>query len=253
MPYILDLPIGNTNQDPPPSRLYRALHANLLKWIDIANPDLAKSLHERPVRKPFTISALNQDRDGAWRWRVTLLEDDLFDALWTGVQAVGEIDLNGRTWPVRWPDALITRQSYDYLLTNVRPSSNIQVRFVSSTTFRQGDLDLPLPEPTPVFQSWLSHWNDFAPAQRRMSTDLMEIVHACVGICSHRVRTEWHDLGYSQIVGFVGEVSYAIVDAKRLDQELVWQLNVLADYAEFCGTGRKTTHGMGQTRRVRHK
>jgi CRISPR-associated endoribonuclease Cas6 len=83
-----------------------------------------------------------------------------------------------------------------------------------------------------------------------MSTDLLDVVHAHVGISSHRVRTEWHDLGYSQIVGFVGDVTYTIVDAKRLDQELVWQLNVLADYAEFCGTGRKTTQGMGQTRRV---
>jgi CRISPR-associated endoribonuclease Cas6 len=249
MPYILDFPIGNTNQDPRP-RLYRALHANLLKWFDAADSDLAESLHERPVRKPFTVSALNQDRDSTWRWRLTLLEDDLFDPLWTGVQAVGKIELNGRIWPVRWPDSLITRQSYDLMLTNVRPSNRIEVKFVSSTTFRQGDLDLPLPEPTPVFQSWLSHWNDFAPARRRMSADLLDVVHAHVGISSHRVRTEWHDLGYSQIVGFVGDVTYTIVDAKRLDQELVWQLNVLADYAEFCGTGRKTTQGMGQTRRV---
>jgi CRISPR-associated endoribonuclease Cas6 len=250
MPYVLDLPIGSTGESPPPE-LYRTLHANLLSWIDAADPEVARAIHERPVRKPFTISGLTQDRGGEWHWRVTLLEDEFFDALWTGVQAVGAIDLNGRTWPVRWPDALITRQSYEHLIKNVRPANRLEVEFVSSTTFRQGDLDLPLPEPEPVFRSWLSHWNDFAPARHRMSTDLLEVVHACVAISGHRLHTERHDLGHSQIVGFVGQVTYDIIDARRLDQAPVWQLHALADYAEFCGTGRKTTYGMGQTRRIR--
>jgi CRISPR-associated endoribonuclease Cas6 len=250
MPYAIDLPIGETGQAPAP-RLYRALYANLLQWFDAADPTLAEALHDRPVRKPFTISALHRDPDGRWRWRVTLLEDDLFEPLWAGVQAVGEIDLNGRTWPVCWPDARVVRRSYEFLLTRVQPAERIALEFRSPTTFRQGNLDLPLPEPTAVFRSWLSHWNDFAPAQRRIDTELLEVVHERVGISDHRLRTEWHDLGYSQIVGFVGQVRYDIIEAERLNQALVWQLSALADYAEFCGTGRKTTHGMGQTRRIR--
>jgi CRISPR-associated endoribonuclease Cas6 len=95
----------------------------------------------------------------------------------------------------------------------------------------------------------LSHWNDFAPAQRRIDTELLEVVHERVGISDHHLHTERHDLGYSQIVGFVGRVRYDVIGAERLNQALVWQLNALADYAGFCGTGRKTTHGMGQTRR----
>lgn len=248
MPYIVDLPIAARHPSPPP-KLYRALYANLLGWMEAAYPGLGDVVHDRPVRKPFTISGLTQDRRGEWHWRVTLLEDDLFDALWAGVQAVGAIDLNGRTWPVRWPDALITRQSYEHLIKNVRPTKALKMKFLSPTTFRQRDLDLPLPEPEPVFQSWLSHWNDFAPARHRMSTDLLDVCRACVAISAHRLHTEWHDLGHSQIVGFLGKVTYDIMDARRLDQALVWQLNVLADYAQYCGTGRKTTFGMGQTRR----
>lgn len=249
MPYNIELPIGNTKRPPPP-RLYRALYANLLKLFDAADAELAEALHERPVRKPFTISALNQDSEGQWRWRVTLLEDYLFEPLWTSVQAVGVIDLNGRTWPVRWPDAAITRRSYEHLVTRVRPVSKIAVRFLSSTTFRAGDLDMPLPEPMAVFQSWLRHWNDFAPAHRRISTEVLDVVHESVTISEHRLHTERHDLGYGQIVGFVGEVTFEVLGAKRMNQAIVWQLNALAEYAGFCGTGRKTTHGMGQTRRI---
>ena len=107
-----------------------------------------------------------------------------------------------------------------------------------------------MPEPTSVFQSWLSQWNDFAPARRRIDTELLKVVHERVAISDHRLHTDWHDLGYSQIVGFVGEVRFEVLGARRLNQAVVWQLNALADYAEFCGTGRKTTHGMGQTRRT---
>ncbi len=80
----------------------------------------------------------------------------------------------------------------------------------------------------------------------------METVLTNVAIDAHRLRTEKHNLGRGRpFVGFVGEVTFVITKARWLNQALVWQLNALADYAEFCGTGRKTTHGMGQTRRIR--
>ncbi len=252
MPYAVEFPIADSDQPPPPN-LYRALYANLLRWMGAAYPGLGDVIHDRPVRKPFTLSALEKGRDGTWRWRVTLLEDDLWEPLWAGVQAVGTLDLNGHTWPVRWPDALVTHRSYDLLLTGIRPADYIKVRFASPTTFSAGELDFPLPEPVAVFKSWLSRWNDFAPSDHHISTSLMETVLTNVAIDAHRLHTEKHSLGRGRpFVGFVGDVTFVITKARKLNQALVWQLNALADYAEFCGTGRKTTHGMGQTRRIRH-
>ena len=249
MPYAIEFPIGQRDCSLPPNP-YRALHRNLLQWIRRADPDVATAIHDRPVRKPFTISALEQDHKRNLYWRIALLEDDLWEPLWSGVQASGELELDRTTWPVRWPDARITHRSYDFLVTRVQPSERITMAFHSPTAFRAGNLDSPLPEPYAVFHSWLSRWNDFAPAHRRMSTELLEVARSTVAISSHRIQTRWHDMGHSRIVGFVGQVTYAIVGARRLDQALVWQLNALADYAEFCGTGRKTTFGMGQTRRI---
>jgi CRISPR-associated endoribonuclease Cas6 len=123
--------------------------------------------------------------------------------------------------------------------------------FVSPTTFRAGRLDAPLPEPGAVFRSWLSRWNDFAPPHRRMPTELLDVVHEHVAVAAiDHLRTARHDLGRSSPVGFVGRVTFVITRARRLNQADVWRLNALADYAEFCGTGRKTTQGMGQTRRL---
>ena len=178
MPYAVGFPIAGGDQPPPPN-LYRAMHANLLRWISEADPGLAAALHDRPVRKPFTISPPERGHNGDWRWRVTLLQDDLWEPLWAGVQVLGSLDLNGHTWPVRWSEAQVKHRSYALLLTCIRPED------------------------------------------------------------------------YSIMVGFLGQVTFIITKARRLNQAQVWQLNALADYAEFCGTGRKTTHGMGQTRRVR--
>jgi CRISPR-associated endoribonuclease Cas6 len=254
MPYTLDLPIASNGSHPLPSNLYRAVYANLLQWIGAIDPGLATALHERPVRKPFTISALKRDRSSDCRWRVALLEDELWEPLWAGVQTMGALDLNGRIWPVRWPDARITHRSYDLLLTGIRPTDYIEMRFTSPTSFSAGNLDFPLPEPVAVFKSWLSRWNDFAPPDRRISTSLMEVVLTNVAVDSHRIQTRKHDLGRGRtFVGFVGEVTFAITQARKLNQAFVWQLNALADYAEFCGTGRKTTQGMGQTRRIRRE
>ncbi|MFB8797564.1 MAG: CRISPR system precrRNA processing endoribonuclease RAMP protein Cas6 [Microcoleus sp.] len=49
-------------------------------------------------------------------------------------------------------------------------------------------------------------------------------------------------------VGMVGEVSYRILgDVEPL---AIKQINALADFALYCGVGRKTPMGMGMTRRI---
>lgn len=62
---------------------------------------------------------------------------------------------------------------------------------------------------------------------------------------------------YKQL-GFVGDCEYQFLDnvskggsseANRESQELLKQADALANFAFYCGTGYKTTMGMGQTRR----
>jgi CRISPR-associated endoribonuclease Cas6 len=46
----------------------------------------------------------------------------------------------------------------------------------------------------------------------------------------------------------VGEVSYRILG--NVDALTIKQINVLADFALYCGVGRKTPMGMGMVRRL---
>jgi CRISPR-associated endoribonuclease Cas6 len=63
-----------------------------------------------------------------------------------------------------------------------------------------------------------------------------------------RLNTELIKTKNVMLSGFTGDVTFEI--AAKAPPELVRYINVLADYAFFCGTGRKTTVGMGQTKRI---
>ncbi len=60
------------------------------------------------------------------------------------------------------------------------------------------------------------------------------------------LRTEMVDLGCNcRVVGFVGNIQYNVIKTGKIGDEWLRRLNLLADYAAFCGTG----HKMGQTQR----
>ena len=46
------------------------------------------------------------------------------------------------------------------------------------------------------------------------------------------------------LLGFTGRVTYEI--DRKASPDLIFQMNLLAEYAFFCGTGRKTTMGWGR-------
>ena len=62
------------------------------------------------------------------------------------------------------------------------------------------------------------------------------------------IKTEILADSRSKFIGVVGEVTYRILgDVEPL---VIKQINALADFSLYCGLGRKTTMGMGMTRRI---
>ena len=116
--------------------------------------------------------------------------------------------------------------------------------------FRYTPMHYPLPDPSLVYQSWLNRWNEFAPEEARINVALLDIVAAHVAVGRYDLRTEMVDLGRNRkVIGFVGRVQYNVIRAAKIGSEWLHRLNLLADYASFCGTGHKTAQGMGQTQR----
>jgi CRISPR-associated endoribonuclease Cas6 len=133
-----------------------------------------------------------------------------------------------------------------YFHTAALPSDVLEMRFVSPTTFHSGDFDMPLPLPTPerVLRSWLKRWNCFSSASLpHLEKELKE-----ARLALNRYQIESDTVQYREtLIGCVGTCRFRVL---AQDEFWVRLCNLLADYSFYCGTGYKTTYGLGQTIRA---
>jgi CRISPR-associated endoribonuclease Cas6 len=250
MPYIVSIPL-KTDERPRPD-VHRSLHANVYAWFAAADPDLAEELHSRTPRKPFTLSPLMKE-DGNWAFRVALLKDELWQPFQEGLAARPIASLRRNEIPLAMVDVALHHRTYREMFEEAGTSTRIDLKFLTMTCFKAGDLYSPLPEPRSIIRSWLTRWSEYAPPDLRINVALVDVAMAHLGVSAYNLRTRVQNLGYGQEMGFLGWANLRVVKARKLGPDLLRQFNALADYAEFCGTGRKTTHGMGQTRRRRER
>jgi CRISPR-associated endoribonuclease Cas6 len=122
----------------------------------------------------------------------------------------------------------------------------LKLHFLTPTSFSTGKIDLPLPLPRLVFQSHKKRFEKFY--QVAFLPNFENLVEYYAGISNMKqVKTAVIQTKNVRLIGFTGNVVFNL--HSQTPPELVFQLNLLADFAFFCGTGKKTTLGMGQTRR----
>jgi len=250
MPYAITLPLVTDPDTPFPTTPHRALQASFYAWLKQADPDLAGYVHELPGLKPFTVIPLSR-HSGQPCYCFTLLDDTLWPPLEAALSDGAQIEIVNQCWPVAEDGLQTEHRSYADLVANAGTETSLTFRFVSPTSFRSQDMHYPLPDPVMAFQSWLLRWNAFAPEELRLNVNTLDLVAAHMAIARFRLETQAVTFDRYTQIGFVGTVTYRIIKRRRLGHELIRRLNILADYAPFCGTGHKTTQGMGQTRRLR--
>ena len=250
MPTHLTLPLHHPPGAPYPAAPHRALMGALYHWLDAAGPALAARVHDAPGPKPFTVAPLSRQED-TLVFTCTLLDD----ALWPPLEAVlnaprpPAIAIGDDRWPVQSDGWRVEQCSYPELVVRAGVETRFVFRFRSPTSFRTQDMHYPLPDPVLAFQSWLGRWNAFAPESLRLNVNTLDLVAAHVAVSRHRLQTRAVRFDRYTQVGFVGGVTYQVVKRRMLGDDLLRRLNVLAGYAPFCGTGHKTTQGMGWTER----
>jgi CRISPR-associated endoribonuclease Cas6 len=247
--------------------VWRSLHGLLFHLIDRVDPALANVLHATNQVKPFTVSMLQGDvtwssgrprvaPEGRCRVRYTTLAPEVFAALGRVLMKetayAGEITLDGVRFQVDgvqvhprdtrgWGGVTSHERIYEQAGTN----DHVDMVFGSPTTFRQDNKNLLFPLPASVFGSYWQRWRIFSGIE--LSDDLLDFVAENVAVQQHRLRTQMVPFGRGyQYHGFIGRCTYRVLDRDPLKLK---ELNALADYALYCGTGQKTTQGLGQTRR----
>lgn len=247
MPYSLTIALETDAPEQLPKNSRRALHANFYDWLQGGDRHLAEEVHSGDGSKPFTISPVwpaGEER----RFRITLLRDNLWPPLEKGFSQASSVDIVGQGVSIAGAEA--EYRSYEEIWGKAKEDRKIRLTFLSPTSFRSQGMHYPLPDPLLVFRSYLSQWNECAPSRLRFNVNTLDVVEAHVALSYHRLHTEVVDFDRYKQIGFVGMVQYTVTKAHLLGSEILKRLNALGDYAYFCGTGHKTTQGMGQTKRI---
>jgi CRISPR-associated endoribonuclease Cas6 len=236
------------------------LHAWLLHQVRETDPELSAALHDNQDEKPFTISGLIDPRDPLARslklstnqtydWQITAMSQPVVHWLrqWLA-QLPGEIDL--RTAPLKvlgW-SVVAAPTTYERLWNDaMTPPETFNLSFLSPTSFRRKGNHFPLPVPTNLFHSYLRRWNQFAHLEYD-ADDFLEWIDASVLIVRHHLESAKVVAGKKgSVTGFTGAIALSLTVAGATDAEYVQLLTALYRFAPYCGTGHKTTFGLGQT------
>jgi CRISPR-associated endoribonuclease Cas6 len=285
MPHSLVLNILPLSPISPGYLSGRHLHALFLNLVSSVDPDLGTLLHDSKTDKAFTLSPLQVVRGGrttppqlsrypeeggqrevlqmehrkpipagmpCW-WRVSLLDDKLFGqltGLWlnlnpeqpwhlgsANLQITSILGTPQSTQP--WANAC----SYEQLYAQASDRAlSLAFHFATPVAFRQGKHDTALPTQESVFHSLLSRWNKYSGIEFS-AVNLENLFPSFFDI-----RTAVASDSRSKFIGCTGEVTYRILG--EVEPLQVKQINALADFALYCGVGRKTTMGMGMVRRL---
>ncbi|MBD2458954.1 CRISPR-associated endoribonuclease Cas6 [Nostoc sp. FACHB-87] len=249
--YAVVIELGAASQQPVPVSLGRALHAQFMDWLTLADPQTADIIHHAQI-SPFSLSGLIGYRrqiktklGDNFIFRICLLDGNLIDLLLQGLDKWDNQPLylgncpfvirNSYTLPGTHPLA----DTSDYAkLANIDPvSDEITLKFLSPTSFKQKQEVQPFPLPELVFNNLLRRWNFFAPQEIRLPSVEWKAV-----VSGYELKTFALQLEVGGEIGAEGWVRY-----RFNDNEQAKIATVLAHFAHFAGVGRKTTMGMGQT------
>jgi CRISPR-associated endoribonuclease Cas6 len=251
MPYSIEVPLKVVRVlDHESGTAHRALNALLYHWLDAANPQLATFVHDQAEPKPFTVSPLLEDGVDRYRFRMTLLEDQYGPYVSQGMLKERSVRVGDKVLAIDG-EAQVEQRTYQAIAEQAGTQPVVALCFESPTAFKTREMHYPLPDPVLVFASYHARWNAFAPLEYRIDEEWREWLANHVAVSRADVHTEVLSFGKYQHVGFVGKAEYTVVDRKSDPLAPRGPLNALADYAYFCGTGHKTTQGLGQTRRLR--
>jgi CRISPR-associated endoribonuclease Cas6 len=242
------------------------LHAWLLDQVRQHDASLSAYLHNGESEKPFTISALQGvsiapggvpkvNTQQTYTWTITALSQPVVAWLskWLK-QPPQEIGLRGAPlrivdWGLSNPNPTHPPTTYDELLEMPLPDSpTIALSFLSPTSFRRRKHHFPLPVPTNLFHSYLRRWNDFSDIEYDQDDFLDWVEESVIILCHHLQSVKTVAGKRGSVTGFTGAIELGLTKAALTEPDYVQLFMALGRLAPYCGTGHKTTFGLGQTR-----
>jgi CRISPR-associated endoribonuclease Cas6 len=236
------------------------LHAWFLDQVRQVDPQLSAYLHDGESEKPFNISALEGQllpsgkqlqlvANQIYRWHINALSQRVVSFLKQWLTNLPKtIDLRGASLQIKQVSIAHPPITYAQLLRSPSKQSVVDISFVSPTSFRRKGHHFPLPVPENLFHSYLRRWNDFSqqPVEQEI---FIKWIDESVIIHQHRLESMKVAAGkQGSVTGFTGAISLGLSKQAFTNAEFTQLFYALLRLAPYCGTGHKTTFGLGQTR-----
>lgn len=237
------------------------LHAWFLDQIRQVDPALSRQLHDDSSEKAFTISGLDGafvpsgqhlrlTQDQTYHWTVTALSKPVVQWLQRWLERMPEV-LELRDAPLKIAQVEIAHEPLTYeQLANLQPPTkfSIALSFLSPTSFRSKGRHLPLPIPRNIFHSYLRRWNDLSDQPPIDQYEFLDWLDEHITIQRHHLRSLKVAAGKrGSVTGFTGAIEFGLTASAQKHPDFVQLVYTLAHLAPYCGTGHKTTFGLGQT------
>lgn len=235
------------------------LHAWFLDQVRQINPTLSAYLHDSESEKPFSISALEGQllptgkqlqlqTNQIYRWQINAISQPVVQFLsqWL-TQPPTTLKLRDACLQIKQISIVNPPTTYNQLLQSFINHRNIHLSFISPTSFRRKGHHFPLPVPFNLFHSYLRRWNDFSgmPIEQEAFLEWIDenvIIHKH---CLESVKVAAGKRG--SVTGFTGAISLGLTKTALDNPEFTQLFDALVQLAPYCGTGHKTTFGLGQT------
>lgn len=244
-----------------PANVGQQLHGLFFYLLDLVDPVLSKKLHDNDGPAGFSLSGIQRLKLNGkicnW-FRISTADDHLGrvanDSINQVVSSAQELQL-GQTGNVLLetftsgdfsPHLSTHYLSYEELIQQAAHNEAIVLEFKTPTAFNISGKAKTLPDPSLCFKHYLRQWTTFDPGrfQQQEIKDLVNKFKNNIRVAEYSSQSRASCMkGYLQH-GFVGA---AIFELFELDDETIHNINALADFSFYCGTGYKTTMGMGQT------
>lgn len=237
----------------------KGLHAWFLDQVRQKNPSLSQELHDDQSEKAFTISRLEGKFSTAARqlqfnpnqtyhWSVTALSAEVVRWMHDWLMTFPEtLQLRDTRLQFQGVNFCLPPTTYGQLLA-LPPSKSLPLSFLSPTSFRRKGHHFPLPVPTNLFHSYLRRWNDFSGHPFDQEPFLEWIDEFVVINRLHLESLKVPGGKKGSVTGFTGAISLSLSPSLPNPPEFRQLYSALGHLAPYCGTGHKTTFGLGQTR-----
>ncbi|MEB3213074.1 MAG: CRISPR-associated endoribonuclease Cas6 [Leptolyngbyaceae bacterium] len=235
------------------------LHAWFLQSIQAFDVELSADLHDGESEKPFCITGLDGqfvahsrnlqlEAGKTYHWSVHGFSARTVAGLATWLKKPPkEIVLKNAALKVEHIQISLPATTYDALEESAEDDGVLSLTFKSPTSFRRKGHHLPLPLPRNVFHSYLRRWNLFS-GQEVPQDEFLDWVDDHVVIQRHQMESVKVAAGKrGSVTGFTGAIALGLDRKAKEHPEFCRLFFTLGKLAPYCGTGHKTTFGLGQT------